>query len=127
MKYFPLCQAENLRAGRFIAYFDNLVHWTEQKMSFKQVATGVTASLLESTGILSRALSDDVTRTKVPYWTRVYDKTQMGVPIEGRSPYLDYRVVEIAYSLPVSFLVRHGWHKWILRKAIDGRLPQAVV
>lgn len=50
MKYFPLCQAENLRAGRFIAYFDNLVHWTEQKMSFKQVATGVTASLLESTG-----------------------------------------------------------------------------
>jgi len=51
----------------------------------------------------------------------------MGVPIEGRSPYLDYRVVEIAYSLPVSFLIRHGWHKWILRKAIDGRLPQDVV
>ena len=58
---------------------------------------------------------------------RVYDKTQMGVPIEGRCPYLDHRVVEVAHSLPLGYLIRHGWSKWILRKAMEGRLPPEIL
>jgi len=51
----------------------------------------------------------------------------MGIPIEGRSPFLDYRMVELAMTLPVSYLIRHGWQKWIIRKAFEKLLPQEVV
>jgi asparagine synthase (glutamine-hydrolysing) len=50
----------------------------------------------------------------------------MGVPIEGRSPFLDHRVVELAFTMPTSYLIRHGWHKWILRVAFRDRLPREV-
>ena len=52
---------------------------------------------------------------------------RMGIPIEGRSPFLDYRVVELALTLPVTYFIRHGWHKWIVRKALEELLPQEVV
>ncbi len=51
----------------------------------------------------------------------------MGIPSEGRSPFLDYRVVELALTLPVSYLIRHGWQKWIIRKAFQELLPDEVV
>jgi asparagine synthase (glutamine-hydrolysing) len=51
----------------------------------------------------------------------------MGIPIESREPFLDYRMVELALTLPVTYLIREGWHKWILRKALEDFLPYEVV
>jgi asparagine synthase (glutamine-hydrolysing) len=76
---------------------------------------------------LSEVLYDEITSTSIPYWVRTNDRMRMGIPIEGRSPFLDYRVVELALTLPVTYLIRHGWHKWIVRKAFQELLPQEVV
>jgi len=38
-----------------------------------------------------------------------------------------YRVVELAFTLPVTYFIRHGWHKWIVRKAFQDLLPHQVV
>jgi asparagine synthase (glutamine-hydrolysing) len=76
---------------------------------------------------LTSALSSDMANTLIPYWLRSGDKTHMGLPIEPRAPFLDYRVVELAFTLPVTYLVRDGWHKWILRKAFEDVLPETVV
>jgi asparagine synthase (glutamine-hydrolysing) len=46
--------------------------------------------------------------------------------MEVRLPLLDYRVVEWAYSLPASYLIRDGWLKWVLRKAVEPGLPPEV-
>jgi asparagine synthase (glutamine-hydrolysing) len=35
--------------------------------------------------------------------------------------------VEYAFSLPSSYLLRDGWHKWILRKALKDILPTDVL
>jgi asparagine synthase (glutamine-hydrolysing) len=51
----------------------------------------------------------------------------MGIPFEVRAPFLDYRLVEYACRLPTSYLVRDGWHKWILRTALRGFLPPDVL
>jgi asparagine synthase (glutamine-hydrolysing) len=51
----------------------------------------------------------------------------MGIPLEVRAPFLDYRVIELAFQLPVTYLFREGWHKWILRKAVEDILPADVV
>jgi asparagine synthase (glutamine-hydrolysing) len=81
--------------------------------------------------VFRKSLSDriliDLVSHKVPYWMRSGDKTHMGIPVEGRVPFLDYRVVEFALSLPTSYLIRDGWHKWILRKAFEDTLPTDVL
>ena len=51
----------------------------------------------------------------------------MAVPVELRAPFLDHNVVETAFSLPASYLIRDGWMKWIVRKAFERSLPKEVV
>jgi asparagine synthase (glutamine-hydrolysing) len=76
---------------------------------------------------LSDVLYSDMTNTLMPYWMRSGDKGFMGIPIEVRAPFLDYRVVDFAFQLPTTYLFRDGWHKWILRKAMQDLLPADVV
>jgi asparagine synthase (glutamine-hydrolysing) len=76
--------------------------------------------------LLSDFLYNDMTNMLMPYWLRSGDRGYMGVPLEVRAPFLDYRVVEFAFRLPISYLVRNGWHKWILRKAMEDILPTDV-
>ncbi len=60
------------------------------------------------------------------YWLRIDSQNSMSIPLELRTPYLDYRVVEFAFSLPLEYLIRDGWMKWLLRKAMDDLLPAEV-
>ena len=43
------------------------------------------------------------------------DRAAMGVSLETRAPFLDYRVVEFAWRLPLSVKVREKQSKWALR------------
>ncbi len=69
----------------------------------------------------------DLSHTLLHYWLRAGDKSSMAVPIEVRYPFLDHRLIEFACRLPVDFLIRHGWLKWLLRKAMVGKLPHDVI
>jgi asparagine synthase (glutamine-hydrolysing) len=76
---------------------------------------------------IEQLLVDRVGDWQMNYWLRVANISSMGVPIEIRSPLLDHRVVELAFSLPVGFLIRDGWLKWILRHAMRELLPEEIV
>lgn len=64
---------------------------------------------------------------RMNYWLRVDNQNSMQVPIELRSPFLDHRVIEAAFSLPTTYLIRDGWMKWIIRKAFETDLPESVI
>ena len=49
----------------------------------------------------------------------------MAHALEVRSPFLDYRVVEFAYRLPVSLKLKGRTTKYLLRKAFEDRLPKS--
>ncbi len=54
------------------------------------------------------------------------DRAAMASSLEVRSPFLDYRLVEKAFSLPIS-AHRHGLQgKRLLKKAFSSRLPAAI-
>ena len=55
-----------------------------------------------------------------------YDRVASAMAIEPRHPFLDRRVVDFCLTLPGEQKLRGGWPKAILRRAMDGRLPDAV-
>lgn len=55
------------------------------------------------------------------------DKMCMAWSIESRVPYLDYRLVEYAFSLPSSLKLRGNTTKYILKKALKDYLPNETI
>ena len=72
-------------------------------------------------------LLDHLTDHKMNYWLRSGHTSFMSIPMEVRLPLLDVRVVEWACRLPPEYLIRDGWMKWVLRKALEPHLPAEVV
>jgi asparagine synthase (glutamine-hydrolysing) len=54
------------------------------------------------------------------------DRTAMSVSLETRAPFLDHRVVEFAWLMPVSYKIRAGATKIILKKALERYIPRAM-
>jgi asparagine synthase (glutamine-hydrolysing) len=72
-------------------------------------------------------LRNNMSEWQMNYWLRISNIAGMNVPIEIRSPLLDHRIVEFVFSLPVEYLIRDGWLKWILRFAMKDLLPEEVL
>ena len=77
-------------------------------------------------GDLRLKLYEDVFQFSLPSLLRYADRNSMAFSIESRMPLLDYRIIEHAFRLPLSLIMRDGWTKWIFRKAMTGALPPEV-
>ncbi len=61
----------------------------------------------------------------LPALLHVEDRTSMAASIESRTPLLDYRLVELAASMPPAFHFENGT-KSVLKQAAEDRLPPSV-
>lgn len=55
------------------------------------------------------------------------DKMTMATSVELRVPFLDHVLVEYAASLPVSYKIRGGETKYLLKHAMESRLPKSLL
>ena len=76
---------------------------------------------------LSRRLAHDLTHLSIPQLLRYEDRNSMAFSIEARTPFLDYRLVEFAFSLPSSYKIHQGWTKRVLRTAVAGLAPPEII
>lgn len=55
------------------------------------------------------------------------DKTGMAAGVEIRVPFLDPQLMAFAARIPLTFKLRRGQTKWVLRKAMEPYLPHEVI
>ncbi len=75
---------------------------------------------------LQRRLWQDETLYNLQQLLHYEDRNSMHFSIEARVPFVDYRLVEFAMSVPAIYKIHQGWSKYILRRAMDGVLPEDI-
>lgn len=68
----------------------------------------------------------DLFYTKIPRALRFNDRISMAFSTELREPFLDYRLVELAFSLPENFKIRNGVSKFLLREIANEIVPKNI-
>ncbi|NCU05510.1 MAG: asparagine synthase (glutamine-hydrolyzing) [Chitinophagaceae bacterium] len=63
----------------------------------------------------------------LPTLLRNYDKYSMYAGVEVRMPFLDYRLIEFAFSLPNNYKLRGGFTKAIVRSAARKLVPDKIL
>lgn len=55
------------------------------------------------------------------------DRAGMGMSLEGRTPFLDHRLFEFAWQLPLDYKLRDGQTKWPLRQVLYRHVPKELI
>ncbi len=82
--------------------------------------------MLRDRDLLFKKLYIDFHFTQLPSVLRNFDRLSMAHGVEVRSPFMDWRLVCFAFSLPSSSKIGSGFTKRILRDSLTGILPEAI-
>jgi asparagine synthase (glutamine-hydrolysing) len=77
--------------------------------------------------ILRNRMANELLHESVPVILHEDDLNAMSVSVENRSPYLDTELFDWCQSIPTRHLVRDGRAKAVLRDAVRGIAPDAIV
>jgi len=125
--------AEILAAATPEAIYRDLVsHWkspAEIVADGQEPLTALTnrSSLADVTGLEHRMMFLDAISYLPDDILVKVDRAAMGVSLETRVPFLDHRVVEFAWRLPLSLKIRNGQGKWLLRQLLYKYVPREMI
>jgi asparagine synthase (glutamine-hydrolysing) len=78
-------------------------------------------------GLLRNRMLNELFTEAVPVILHEDDLNAMFFGIENRSPFLDRKLFDIAYSIPAQHLVQDGRAKSVLREAMRGIVPDVIL
>lgn len=126
----------------FLKFAENYVYFNSPSFRYRHVKNNANSALnrdfLESqyrwavfhetvaADNLSVNRMSNLWKISLPSLLRYEDKNSMAFSVEARLPFLDHRLVELVFSLPFETLINKGWTKYILRKAVSGKIPEPI-
>lgn len=107
-------------------------HWPEPNtvvLGGHEPATALTDthSALAGLSVVERMMALDLLGYLPDDILTKVDRAAMGVSLETRVPFLDHRVVEFAWSLPLNYKLRNGVTKWPLREVLYRHVPRKLI
>ena len=75
---------------------------------------------------LDAALRGSLERSDLPVYLRQEDRNAMAHGVEARLPFLDHRLVTLAFGLDAEWKLASHYGKRLLREAMRGRIPECV-
>lgn len=64
--------------------------------------------------------------SSLPSLLHYEDRNSMAASIESRVPFLDHRLVDLAFSMPPHVKIKNATTKWVLREAMSNVLPETI-
>jgi asparagine synthase (glutamine-hydrolysing) len=64
--------------------------------------------------------------SSLPSLLHYEDRNSMAASIESRVPFLDHRLVDLAFSMPSQTKIKNATTKWVLREAMSDVLPSTI-
>jgi asparagine synthase (glutamine-hydrolysing) len=118
--------------SREAMYRDFMSHWREPggvTLNGTEPLTALTdpSRWAEVDGLLARMMYLDLVMYLPDDILVKVDRASMGVSLESRAPFLDHRVVELAWRIPGRLRVRDGQGKWPLRQLLRRHLPGPLI
>lgn len=77
--------------------------------------------------LLRNRMLNELFTESVPVILHEDDLNAMSFGIENRSPFLDRELMEHAYTIPTKLLIQNGYNKAVLRDAMRGIVPDAIL
>ena len=102
-------------------------HWDSGLFQNELCTGNASRPAVNGNTILERDLKNMLLHDNVPRWVHMGDNIAMANSIAGRSPFLDHRLIEFAFSLDNSLKIRKGVTKYILRESKRDQLPPSIV
>lgn len=81
----------------------------------------------EGAGVLRAYQERCVDRWSLPSFLHYEDRNSMWFGIEGRAPFLDYRVMSLGLCCPPELKIRGGVGKVVLRRGLQGIVPPEIL
>jgi asparagine synthase (glutamine-hydrolysing) len=76
---------------------------------------------------IQKLTKNQLFHTSLPKLLHHQDRNSMAHSIESRPPFLDYRLIELVYSLPSDYKVNKGVTKFILRESLKELIPKKIL
>jgi asparagine synthase (glutamine-hydrolysing) len=71
-------------------------------------------------------LSSETFQSRLIELVQFLDRASSTFSIKSRYPFLDYRIVQFAFTLPTNQKIKNGLNKYILRNSMKGIIPEAI-
>ena len=120
-----LSQRSNSNSKTDSKNFQAKYPWIDSEFLFRQYHDS-TLQIPMSGSYLNDRLQQIFLYESLPEQLVRADKNAMAFSVECRFPFLDYRLVELAYSMKYDLKIRNGRTKYILRESMKPFLPQEV-